>query len=108
MDCKTAEKTIPYFLQDELDGTELAEFVEHIEGCPECREELTIQFLVAEGIGQLEKGDSFNLQNALYEKMDSAKQKVRIHQTLKYTLFCLEAAVAAEIIIALCVVFRFL
>jgi predicted anti-sigma-YlaC factor YlaD len=106
MDCKTAEKTIPYFLQDELDGTELAEFVKHIEECPECREELTIQFLVAEGIGQLEKGDNFNLQKALIAKMESAKQKIRFRRTLWYTLLCLEAAVVAEIIVALCVVFR--
>ena len=43
MDCKDAEKKIPYFLRDELDGNRLEEFVEHIENCSECREELSIR-----------------------------------------------------------------
>ena len=54
MNCKEAEKIIPYFLQDDLDGRDLAEFVEHIDECHECMEELSIQFLVAEGMEQLE------------------------------------------------------
>ncbi|MDE6318231.1 MAG: zf-HC2 domain-containing protein, partial [Lachnospiraceae bacterium] len=54
MNCKEAEKMIPSFLNGELDGYDLAEFVEHIEECPECKEELSIQFLVAEGLEQLE------------------------------------------------------
>lgn len=106
MNCKEAEKKIPYFLQDELDGRKLAEFVEHIESCPECKEELSIQFLVSEGMEQLEKGNNFNLQEALIMKMQNAWQRVRINRTLRYTLFCLEVAVAVAIIIALCIVFR--
>ncbi|MCD7726580.1 MAG: zf-HC2 domain-containing protein [Clostridiales bacterium] len=106
MDCKEAEKKIPYFLQDELEGRKLADFVEHIEGCPECKEELSIQFLVAEGMEQLEKGDTFNLQEALLMKMEYARHRVRINRTLRYILVCLEAAVAAAIIIAFCIVFR--
>lgn len=107
MTCKETERNIPYFLHDELDGRKLAEFVEHIENCPECKEELTIQFLVTEGMGKLEEGDDFNLQKALFVKMENAWQRVRINRTLRYTLLCLEAAVAAAIIIALCIVFRF-
>ncbi|MBO5473450.1 MAG: zf-HC2 domain-containing protein [Lachnospiraceae bacterium] len=106
MNCKEAEKKIPYFLQDELDGRKLAEFVEHIENCPECREELSIQFLVSEGMEQLEQGNNFNLQKALYMKLQNAWQRVRINRALRYTLICLEAAVVVAIIIALCIVFR--
>lgn len=106
MNCKEAEKKIPYFLQDELEGRELAEFVEHIEGCPECKEEVSIQFLVSEGMEQLEKGSNFNLQEALFLKMENAWHKVRINRALRYTLLCLEVAVAVAIIIALCIVFR--
>lgn len=106
MNCKEAEKKIPYFLQNELDERELAEFVEHIESCPECKEELSIQFLVAEGMGQLEEGNTFNLQEALLIKMQNAWHRVKINRTLRYTLVCLEAAVLVAIIIALCIVFR--
>lgn len=107
MDCKETEKKIPSFLQDELDGSMLEEFVEHVEHCPECKEELSIQFLVAEGLERLEEGNNFNLQEELLMKLEGAEHRINVHRMLWYTLLCLEAAVAAAIIIALCIVFRF-
>lgn len=104
MNCKEAEKTIPSFLNDELDGDDLAEFVEHIEGCPECKEELSIQFLVAEGLEQLEQGNNFNLQEALVETLDSADDRIRINRFLRRVLFGLELAVAAAIVAAVVIV----
>ncbi len=106
MNCKEAEKKIPSFLQDELDGRNLAEFVGHIDECPECMEELSIQFLVAEGMEQLEKGNSFNLQEALHYKLADADYKIRLNRVLRRILIWLEAAVAVAIVIALCVIFR--
>ena len=106
MNCKEAEKKISSFLQDDLDGRNLAEFVEHIDACPECMEELSIQFLVAEGMEQLEKGNSFNLQEALHYKLADADYRIRLNRTLRHILIWLEAAVAVAIVIALCVVMR--
>ncbi len=106
MNCKEAEKKISSFLQDDLDGRDLAEFVEHIDECPECMEELSIQFLVAEGLEQLEKGNSFNLQEALHYQLADADHKIRLNRTLRHILIWLEAAVAVAIVIALCVVTR--
>ncbi len=101
MNCKEAEKKIPPFLDDELDGKGLAEFVEHIEDCPECMEELSIQFLVAEG---LEQGNNFNLQKALTWKLEDADDKIRVNRILRHILLVLEAAVVAAIIAALVIV----
>lgn len=106
MNCKEAEKKIPSFLQDDLDGSKLEEFVEHVENCPECKEELSIQFLVTEGLERLEEGNNFNLQEELLMKLEGAEHRINVHRMLWYILLCLEAAVAAAIIIALCVVFR--
>ncbi len=106
MNCKEAEKKIPSFLQDDLDGRNLAEFVEHIDECSECMEELSIQFLVSEGMEQLEKGNSFNLQEALHYKLADADYKIRLNRILRRILIWLEAAVVVAIVIALCVVFR--
>ena len=97
MNCKETEKKIPYFLQDELGGSELEEFLE----------QLTIQLLVTEGLERLEQGGNFNLQDELFIKLGGALHRIRVRRMLLYTLFCLEAAVAAAIIIALCIVFRF-
>lgn len=106
MNCKDTEKKIPYFLRDELDGSKLEEFVNHVETCPECKEELSIQFLVAEGLESLENGNNFNLQKELLMKLEDAQHRIGVHRALWYTLLCLEAAVASAIVIALCVVFR--
>lgn len=107
MNCKETEKKIPSFLQDELDDSMLEEFIEHVENCSECKEELSIQFLVTEGLERLEKGNNFNLQEELLMKLEGAEHRIGVHRMLLYILMCLEAAVAASIIIALCVVFRF-
>ena len=106
MNCKDAEKKIPYFLQDELDGRELEEFIGHVESCPECREELSIQFLVAEGMERLERGSNFNLQEELLAKLEEAHRRIGLRHMLWYILIGLEAAVALAIIVALYVVFR--
>ena len=106
MNCKDAEKKIPFFLQDELDGSKLEEFLEHMENCPECKEELTIQFLVAEGLERLERGNNFNLQKELLVKLEDADHSISVHRTLWHILICLEVAVALAIVISLSVVFR--
>ncbi|MCM1049889.1 MAG: zf-HC2 domain-containing protein [Clostridiales bacterium] len=107
MNCKETEKMIPAFLQDDLSNRELEEFIEHIKDCPECTEELSIQFLVSEGLERLEAGNNFNLQHALESRVKSSEHEIKVHRGLKYTLICLEAAVAAAIIIALVMVFKF-
>ncbi|MCM1087679.1 MAG: zf-HC2 domain-containing protein [Muribaculaceae bacterium] len=107
MNCKETEKIVPAFLQDDLDSKTLERFIEHIDGCAECREELTIQFLVSEGLEQLEAGNNFNLQNALQERLGSAKYEIKLHKGLQYTLLCLEVAVMVAILIAFIIVFRF-
>ena len=106
MNCKEAEKRIPSFLREDLDGSKLEEFVEHVESCSECKEELSIQFLVTEGLERLEGGNNFNLQEELCMKLEEAGHRIGVHRMLWYILLCLEAAVVAAIIVALCVVFR--
>ncbi len=106
MNCKEEEKKIPAFLQDDLSFKDLEQFIEHIEECPECKEELTIQFLVSEGLERLEAGQSFNLQKALSARLEEAKHQIRVRLWLLHTLLCLETAVAAAIVIALIIVFR--
>ena len=82
MNCKEAEKKIPSFLQDDLDGSKLEEFVEHVENCSECKEELSIQFLVTEGLERLEEGNNFNLQEELLMKLEGAEHRINVHRML--------------------------
>ena len=95
MTCKDAEKLISPFLEDDLDNRELAEFLSHVEKCPECKEELTIQFLVLVGMKRLEDGNTFNLRIELDNMLKSAKKKLRTRRNLVILSFVLELFVAA-------------
>lgn len=77
MECKEFEKQIPSFLEQRMDYQTLKSFVDHAYECTECKEELTIQFLVTEGIMRLEDGSSFDLQRELQSRLNTAKAKLR-------------------------------
>ena len=101
MNCKDAEKLIPLFLDDDLENRDLAEFLSHIDSCPECKEELTIQFLVRVGMIRLEDGNTFNLASELDSMLKDARRRLRYRKTLLFTSFILEIAVAAVALLAL-------
>ena len=46
MDCKAAEKLIPDFIRGRMETRTAKHFLSHVEKCPSCKEELSIQFLV--------------------------------------------------------------
>ena len=77
MNCKDTDKLIPLFLTDQLSNRELEQFLKHVNQCGECREELTIQYLVMIGSSLLEEGKSFDLGEALRIMIEAAQRKVR-------------------------------
>lgn len=79
MNCKEFEMMIPDFIERRLDFRALERFSRHMEQCADCREELTIQFLITEGIQRLEEGSAFDLQAELGQRMEEARRKVRFH-----------------------------
>ncbi len=101
MTCKDAEKLIPEFLDDDLDNQELSDFLSHIDSCPECKEELTIQFLVRVGMQRLEDGNTFNLSRELEHLLSDSKKRLHVRKYLVMTSYILEIAVAALLAICL-------
>lgn len=80
MNCKEVEKNIPRFIRKECSVKEEIALLEHILHCPECKEELSIQFLLTEGIQRLENGESFDLNkelDKLLKEQANAKKKPR-------------------------------
>lgn len=96
-------KKIPAFISDELTFKELKRFLEHVENCPECKEELTIQVLVSEGMARLEEGGAFDLQEELDRRIENAKHRIRNHKLLRNIRITLEflALVALAVVILL-------
>ena len=89
------EKLIPQFLDDDLDNQNLSDFLDHIDSCPDCKEELTIQFLVRVGMQRLEDGNTFNLAQELERELADAKRKMHRRKTLVLVSYVLEISVAA-------------
>lgn len=74
MDCKEFERKIPSFLQNNMDYESMEEFHKHMSECNNCKEELSIQFLVQEGIRHLENGDAFNLDEELNGRIEANRK----------------------------------
>ncbi len=109
MDCKEFAAKTPLWIADELFGKEANRFMEHMEACDECREELHIQFLVKEGMERLENGESFNLEEELITKVDKYKKRLIHQHKMNVVIYWMEAiAIAAmAFIIALVVIMKF-
>ncbi len=101
MTCKDAEKLIPLFLDDDLDNRDLTDFLHHIDTCPDCKEELTISFLVKVGMQRLEDGNTFNLSKELENQLADSRKKLNVRKSLVYTSYVLEIMVAALLIACL-------
>lgn len=76
LECKDCEKMIPDFIAQKMNYKTLKRFCDHILNCPDCREELTIQFLVSEGMNRLEEGDAFDLNHELAKRMVEARKRL--------------------------------
>ena len=75
MDCKEIEKLIPGFVKNECTKEEEQILLEHIRKCPACKEELTIQFLLEEGLNRLEAGESFDLNKELEKRLSAREEE---------------------------------
>lgn len=73
---------IPAYLEDSLDAKDLQAFLEHIDNCADCSEELSIQFLITEGLSTLSTGDSYDLQTAMTDKVRESHRDINVHNRL--------------------------
>ena len=98
MDCKETQRCIALFLKDELDNETALSFAEHVYACQECMEELTIEYLLLEGINRLENADDIDVKSELEEKLNRIITRKRIYGRIKAGLFLV-------ILMLICIVF---
>ena len=79
--------------------------MEHIENCDECKEELSIQFLVSEGMSRLENGNVFDLKSELDDKMNVAGQRLQVRKGMQRLLYIMEILIAAALVIIACLIY---
>ncbi len=102
MDHKEFCSHIQDFLYDSLDDNTLNEFLEHMDSCADCRDELSTQYLVYEGLERLETGATFDVDKDLSEIVERERHRLRTRTALTHlataaeiftvTLFCIVMA----------------
>ncbi len=105
MICKDIEDMIPSFLADDLDTDDLREFMEHVDNCEDCMEELSIQFLVLEGLARLEDGNVFDLQRELDIRLEEAGHSLNRREGMQIFLYILESLVVIAAIVFVALLF---
>ena len=55
MTCTETQSLIKAFINDELNINEQEEFIQHIESCPNCREELEVYYAILTAMKQLDE-----------------------------------------------------
>ena len=105
MDCKEVQKNIAAFLNGDLHGKDAERFLNHIESCEECKEELSIQYLVREGTARLEGGGSFDLSKDLDVLIADSYLAIKKSRRAAWIIYSLECIAMAAVIFILVLVF---
>ncbi len=79
MDCQEAQSKVLNYLNHKLNREETKKFIEHIRKCPDCQDELEINYIVMVGMRQLDEGEvlSADFRRELKEDMDSRYAQVK-------------------------------
>ena len=80
MDCNTAEDMVPRFIDHSLSYKELEQFLNHIDTCESCREELETNYIVDRVISHLDKDEKdsrMDFKSLLMEDIARSREKLR-------------------------------
>lgn len=87
MDCKTAQEKIMPYIRRELNDREMEDFIEHIQECETCSEELEVYYTIYYALEKLDNDEeqgSFNIRELLEKDVEQAQQQIRNHQILHF------------------------
>lgn len=80
MECNECKKRIKEFLNDSMSSKTCIEFIEHVKSCDDCMEELSIEYLVNEGLKRLDNATSFDLESELQNKINKSYSKAKFNK----------------------------
>lgn len=88
--CKEAESLVMAYIRHDMDVQTMEEFLEHIDECENCREELEIYYTVEAGIRQLDSDtdtDRYNIKGDMEADIMASRQRIysmRFLSVLRY------------------------
>ncbi len=78
------------FIDDGLEDASLAAFIDHLNTCENCREELSIQFLIEKGFEKLDTGGTINLNRDMKEYIELETKRLKSRRRLRRTAVRME------------------
>jgi len=94
---------MPY-IRHELDTGQMEEFLEHIDHCAECREELEIYYTVEVGIRQLDSDtdtDRYNIKGDMEADILASRQEIYKARFIKILHYAADTLVVMSLVVTL-------
>lgn len=79
IECTECERMLPAYIKNKLSIYDVDKVLYHVQTCSQCKEELTIQFLVTVGLRHVERSNDYNLIKLLEDKLASSERRIQRH-----------------------------
>lgn len=88
MNCQEAQSNIMNYINHHLSNEQTKSFIEHIRSCPDCQDELEINYIVMVGLQQLDDGEimSVDFRKKLKEDINLRYDMVRKEEERSHSL----------------------
>ena len=93
MKCVEAQSLITEYINDELSGERLEQFLAHVYECDDCKEELEIYYVIMKGMKQIDNDNvpNYNFHEAFEEELEQSRNLlVKSNTRFIVKLFLLE------------------
>ena len=100
MDCQNAEGLIDRYIARSLDTKTMAEFLEHVQSCPSCYQELETSFMVNAAMQHLSDEDDTDLdfRKLLGQDIRKAGHHIIFVQLMRFFRICVYLLLAAGLV----------
>lgn len=96
MTCQEVQSNVIKYVNNQLDIKTLESFVEHVEGCADCMEELEVYYILLVGMKRLDqdKNESLNFHADFTQSLEHAKIRI-----IKYKHQCIRRRILFVLVI---------
>lgn len=102
MNCREAEKMVVPYIKDKLTIDELDDFLEHVEDCGNCMEELEIHYMVDVGLRKLDEDDTvYDIVGDLQRKLESSAFRIQRSFTLQVTKYAIGTLTSMALLVSI-------
>ena len=86
MDCRTVQQKIMPYIERKLSDAELEAFLDHVQHCKSCSEELEVYFTIYYALQKLDSDDteSFDMQEILKKDMEKMQMHLQKNESVRF------------------------